>query len=91
MLVMMTVSSNAWSPLSHKTSTVLSAPKVLETIVEAVGAKLEPVFPGATNPALFPYFQVEIADQATAERLASRLRSCHAIEAVYIKPEDGLP
>jgi hypothetical protein len=68
--------------------------KAAEQVLKAaneLGVELKPMHPGATDPDLASYFFVEVPDAATAEKAVSRLSSCSAIEAAYLKPADELP
>jgi hypothetical protein len=72
---------------------VASSPAAEEILRAArdLGATLEPLHPGATDPHLIGYFTVAAADFAAAERIAERLRGCQAVEAAYVKPVDEMP
>ena len=58
-------------------------------IVADVGAHLQPVHAGASDPLLAPYFFVDLADSAAPEQLISRLMACDAVIASY--PEPSIP
>jgi uncharacterized protein with GYD domain len=65
--------------------------KQVKKAARELGVELKPMNPGVTDPDMASYFFVEVPDAATAERVISRLSSCSAIEAAYLKPADELP
>jgi hypothetical protein len=55
------------------------------------GVKLEPLFPGSSDPLLGSFFQVEVPDLHTAQRVIEDLKRIPATEAAYVKPSDEPP
>jgi len=71
-----------------------TAPDALTEAGESVvsqGFALQPVHPGATDPALAAAFVVTVPDEDTANRLLTTLRSNPAVAGAYIKPPESLP
>ena len=59
--------------------------------LDELGAALEPVHPGVTEPFLMADFFVEVPDAESADRVISRLLECEAVDGAYLKPPDELP
>jgi hypothetical protein len=53
--------------------------------LEDLALSLDPMHPGAGDPALSSYFTVEVPD-AEAERAVETLQRSDAVEAAYMKP-----
>jgi hypothetical protein len=66
------------------------AREIVKEIKDA-GADLAPMHPGAQDAELAKYFTVDVADDATAEKVIDRLQNCRAVEAAYLKPPAALP
>ena len=60
-------------------------------IVKKFGFILKPTHPGTNNPHLITYFNIQVPDPRTAEKVIHTLQKCKSIEAAYIKPLDELP
>lgn len=56
-----------------------------------LGIDLRPQHPGADDPDLGVWFEIDAADEVKAEQVIIRLRRFSAIEAAYIKPLDSQP
>lgn len=59
--------------------------------LEFLAERLQPVHPGATEPALQVFFTLSTAGDAEAQRLAEELRRNPHVEAAYVKPLDAPP
>jgi hypothetical protein len=68
-----------------------SASNAVLQAAEELGVVLAPVHSGTADLGLASYFVADVPDQATAERLISRLQQSGAIESVYLKPPDAMP
>jgi hypothetical protein len=62
------------------------APPEATALARAAGTKLEPQHPGTLDAELARWYVAEVADPATAERLAEALRNTPGVEAAYVKP-----
>lgn len=63
----------------------------LNRVTKQLGMVLEPIHPGTEDPDLIRYFTIEAPNQATAQRVITRLQQSKAIEAAYLKPPDAMP
>ncbi len=64
----------------------------LKRSLEELGVILRPVHPGADDPLLAPYFNVEVPDdEELAARVLAVLEESGAVEAAYVKPPAELP
>jgi hypothetical protein len=59
--------------------------------LEDLGLALEPMHPGASDPALAAYFTVEVPDAEAADRALEALRRSDVVEAAYMKPSAEPP
>lgn len=85
MQITVQVSQHVAPPLQQRAQPTPEAAELLE-LVRALGVQLKPVHPGEEDPYLAPFFTVDVPDRETAERIATELQRCPAIEAAYIKP-----
>jgi hypothetical protein len=65
--------------------------EALTAKVAEVGAELERVHPLETDPELARHFRAEVADDETAEQLASALRAAPGVDGAYVKPAAAPP
>lgn len=56
-----------------------------------MGVSLTPMYPGQSHPSLVPFYFIDVADQATAERVVARFTQSVAVEAAYLQPDAELP
>ena len=56
-----------------------------------LGVDLQPTHPDIDEPLLLPYFQVEVPDEGTAQKVLEQLKKSVEVEAAYVKPADELP
>jgi hypothetical protein len=63
----------------------------LQQLTTQLGVSLRSVHPRAEDPLLASYFQIEVPDEATANKVIDALRKSSAVEGAYIKPKDELP
>lgn len=68
----------------------LARPDIRDALrtIDELDLSLEPMHPGIDDPQLASYFQVDVPDQRTADRVAAKLRTSPAIEAAYVKPRE---
>ena len=90
MLIIIQVSSDVANSL-HKRSRPTTDSKNLVKLLAELSVILEPMHPGTNDPDLATYFIVEADDKESADKLISRLQSCRAVKAVYVKPKDETP
>ncbi len=90
MQVVVKVSSDIGRSLHQRSPPTIESAELLR-IVEAFGAKLEPMHPSTAELNLMSYFIVEVPDAETAQRIISHLQQSKSIEAAYLKPLDELP
>jgi len=65
--------------------------KEIEDILKDFGLAIQPLHPGSRDPTLARYFVIDRIDASVAHRLATRLRSSHAVESVYVKVPGETP
>jgi len=56
-----------------------------------MGVSLTPMYPGQSHPSLAPFYFIDVADQATAEKVVARFMQSVAVEAAYLQPDAELP
>jgi hypothetical protein len=63
----------------------------LRAAEDELGLSLTPMYPGQSHPTLQPFYFIDVPDQATAEKVISRLTKSAAVEAAYLQPDAELP
>lgn len=77
----------AGDPDSPPAGTITSA-------LAGLGASLQPLHEGATDPMLRTYFRVPVADPSEGERVIGALLGLEGVDSAYLAPEaqpPGLP
>lgn len=63
----------------------------LRRALQELRVTLEPVAPGIDDPHLARYFQVTVASDDEAAKVATRLADVPGVTAAYMQPPIGLP
>ena len=63
----------------------------VEQVVQAAGAVVRPVHPGASDALLTPYFFIDVPDDADTADLLDALQRTPGVEAAYIEPSAETP
>lgn len=63
----------------------------LQSVEQELGVSLTPMYPGQTHPTLLPYYFIDVPDQATADKVVTRLSQSAVVEAAYSQPNAELP
>ena len=80
---------DAVASLERSSSTLGDAPAVVAEL-DALGIRLEPLFPGIDDSLLAGQFRAEISDDVTDEQLDG-LRRAPGVLAAYVKPPGAPP
>lgn len=83
--------SNGISRSLHGLAPATDESRELVQSVESLGYRLAPMHPGVDDPALMPYFIVEVPDMEAADRVIARLERLQTVEGAYVKPPDEPP
>ncbi len=65
--------------------------QVLLQVAQDIGAALRPMHPGVADAALQAFYLADVPDTPQSQRGITRLRTCAAIVAAYVKPDDAPP
>lgn len=65
--------------------------QILLHVAGEIGAALRPMHPDVADPALQVFYLADVPDTPQSQRAITRLRTCAAIAAAYVKPDDAPP
>lgn len=63
----------------------------LQSLVSALGLRIEPLHPGTVDRELARHFFVAAPDEQAAEEAQRKLVAAEGVEAAYVKPPEGPP
>ena len=63
----------------------------LQQAANELGISLAPMYPEVSHPTLQPFFIIDVPDQASAEKVITRLSKSAAVEAAYLQPDAEPP